>query len=72
VYAYAHAHADFDGLLQRYMETVDPEEKIRFLRGLASVRSEESFNRLLKLVFDGTLKARDGALVIGATAANPE
>jgi len=72
VYAYARANADFDGLLQKYKETVDPEEKIRFLRGLASIRSEESFNRLLELVVNGTLKARDGALVIGATAANPE
>ncbi|MEM0120623.1 MAG: M1 family metallopeptidase [Thermoprotei archaeon] len=71
VYAYAQTQADFDELLRRYTQTSDPEEKTRFLRGLASIRSEECFNNLLRLALEGTLKGRDGWLVISLTASNP-
>jgi tricorn protease interacting factor F2/3 len=72
VCGYAVATQDFDSLLKRYVETVDPEDKQRFLRGLTAIPSEESFGRLVEHVFKGTFKARDGLVIVASAGANPK
>ena len=70
-YAYAVSTRDFETLFERWSKSSDPEEKMRFLRSLGAIRSEDAFEKLLELTFKGVFKARDGALLIGATSNNP-